>query len=267
MRRFVLRKIQSPVPKQTQVYEVLKQAILDARFQPGEVLSIRALAASLGTSTMPVREAATRLITERALEALPNRGLRVPTLSPDEARDILRVRVVLEGMAASLAAETITAAEIVKLEQCELELERAVRRKQLPEAVQHNLKFHIGISRASRSKTVVSLIEALYLRYAPRIYTTMRRLPGNPAKQVHYIHTYHAAILAALRRADPQAARQAVEADLLDALRLESRPDLADQNTAPIVHSSSRQAVASKAAAGGRRSTSRRAHRRDTLPS
>lgn len=258
MRHFVLEKIHSPVPKQTQVYEVLKQAILDARFQPGEVLSIRALAASLGTSTMPVREAATRLITERALEALPNRGLRVPMLSSDEARDILRVRVVLEGMAASFAAEAITASEIVQLEHCELELERAVQKKQLSEAVQHNLKFHIGISRASRSETVVSLIEALYLRYAPRIYTTMRRLPGNSAQQVDYIRTYHEAILAALRRADPQAARQAVEADLLDTLRLESRADVADQPMASKVHSSSRNPVASKAAARGRGSTSRR---------
>jgi DNA-binding GntR family transcriptional regulator len=222
-----MQKVKAPVHKQTQVYEQLKQAILHAKFQPGEVLSIRALAASLGTSTMPVREAATRLITERALEALPNRGLRVPTLTSEEARDIFRVRCVLEGMAAGLAADLITAREIVQLERHELELERAVRNKDLANAVENNLKFHLGICRASRSETIVSVVEALYLRYAPRTYTVMRLLPGSTASQVNFIHSHHAAILEALRRADAVGARAAVEADFSDALRLESQHESA----------------------------------------
>jgi DNA-binding GntR family transcriptional regulator len=220
-----MQKVKAPIHKQTQVYEQLKQAILHAKFQPGEVLSIRALAASLGTSTMPVREAATRLITERALEALPNRGLRVPTLTSEEARDIFRVRCVLEGMAAGLAADLITAREIVQLERHELELERAVRNKHLANAVEHNLRFHLGICRASRSETIVSVVEALYLRYAPRTYTVMRMLPGSTSSQVSYIHSHHTAILEALRRADAAGARAAVDADFADALRVESQHD------------------------------------------
>jgi DNA-binding GntR family transcriptional regulator len=220
--RSAMKKVKPPVHKQTQVYEQLKQAILHAKFQPGEVLSIRALAASLGTSTMPVREAATRLITERALEALPNRGLRVPTLTSAEAHDIFRVRCVLEGMAAGLAADLITAREIVQLERFELELERAVRNKQLAEAVEHNLRFHLGICRASRSETIVSVVEALYLRYAPRTYTVMRLLPGSSIAQANFVHVHHTAILDALRRADAIGVRTALEADFSDSLRLES---------------------------------------------
>jgi DNA-binding GntR family transcriptional regulator len=217
-----MKKVKPPVHKQTQVYEQLKQAILHAKFQPGEVLSIRALATSLGTSTMPVREAVTRLITERALEALPNRGLRVPTLTSEEARDIFRVRCVLEGMAAGLAADLITVREIVQLERFELELERAVRNKQLADAVEHNLRFHLGICRASRSETIVSVVEALYLRYAPRIYTVMRLLPGSSITQANFVHAHHTAILDALRRADARGARAAIEADFAGSLRLES---------------------------------------------
>src|ERR1700733_12163727 len=170
MSSFFREKIQDTVTKQTQVYDLLKQALIEARFEPGQVISIRTLAVSFGTSTMPVREAAARLITERALEALPNRGLRVPTLTQAEALDILRVRTVLEGTAASLAAKEITAAEIYELEKHELKLERAVKRRRWREAVQLNLKFHLGVCRASRSPTLVSLIEALYLRAAPRVH-------------------------------------------------------------------------------------------------
>ena len=149
-------------------------------------------------------------------------------MTKEEAQDILRVRVVLEGMAAGLAAESITAAEIVRLERCEIELERAVRKRRVPEAVEHNLKFHLGVCRASRSATLISVIEALYLRYAPRIYTVIPRLPGRSREQTQYVHTYHQATLDALRRADAKAAQRAMEADLTDALRRESmhEPDV-----------------------------------------
>src|ERR1700709_1393421 len=107
-----MKPIDGSVTKGAQAYEQIKQAILQAQFRPGEVLSIRTLAASLGTSTMPGREAGTRLITERALEALPNRGLRVPVLSDDDVQDVLRARFVLEGLAVELAAARISRVEI-----------------------------------------------------------------------------------------------------------------------------------------------------------
>src|SRR5438270_5319746 len=118
-----LSRIHGAVSKGAQAYEQIKQAILHAQFRPGEVLSIRTLAASFGISTMPVREAVTRLITEKGLELLPNRGLRVPNLSDEEARDVLRARFVLEGLAVELAAARITSAEIAALEECERESE------------------------------------------------------------------------------------------------------------------------------------------------
>ena len=220
-----LEKIQASVPKQTQVYDVLKQALIEAQFEPGRLISIRALAASFGTSTMPVREAVTRLITERALEALPNRGLRVPILSQAEALDILRVRAVLEGAAAGLAAKAITATEIRELERHELELELAVKKRRFSQAVQFNLKFHLGVCRASRSETLVLLIEALYLRAAPRVHRNIRLIPGDAADQTEYIRAAHAAILDALRRADPKDAQKAMEADINGAVKLEIQSD------------------------------------------
>jgi DNA-binding GntR family transcriptional regulator len=258
MSRVFLQKIQATVPKQTQVYELLKQALIEARFEPGEVVSIRALAASFGTSTMPVREAASRLITERALEALPNRGLRVPTLSKAEALDILRVRAVLEGTAAGLAAKEITAAEIQELERYEQELELAVKKKRVPESVQLNLKFHLGVCRASRSETLVSLIEALYLRAAPRVYRTTRLIPGDAAHQSQYVRTRHAAILDALRRADSKGAQQAIEADIIDVMNLEALPDPTAPLAEPRPQSHSRRQAPSSTKSAKRRTGPRR---------
>jgi len=218
MKRFSIGKIEAPVFKQAQVYEQLKNAILYAQFEAGTVLSIRTLATSLGTSTMPVREAATRLIAEGALEALPNKGLRLPVLNADEARDIFRVRVVLEGMAARLAAERITPREIEELETYESQLERCLEKGQIEDALRANVQFHLQLYRASRSTTLVALIEALYLRYAPTVYTSVRLLPGSKSERAKFIREHHAALLQALRRRDPRAAHAALKRDLTDFL-------------------------------------------------
>jgi DNA-binding GntR family transcriptional regulator len=85
----------APVGRETvqdRVYGELRRALIGGLFAPGQVLTIRQLADALMTSTMPVREALGRLITEQALEALPNRQIRVPPITPDRLTDLLRAR-------------------------------------------------------------------------------------------------------------------------------------------------------------------------------
>jgi len=216
-----LRQIHSGASKGIQAYEQIKQAILHAQFLPGEVLSIRELAASFGISTMPVREAVTRLITEKALELLPNRGLRVPILTDGEARDVLRARFLLEGLAVELAAARITTAEIAALQRCEREAEDALKRDQTHQGVKAALQFHLMLYRASGSQTLVGLIEALYLRYAPKVYTNVLLLPAGHGTRARFVHDHHSLIIAALRKRDKKAARRALEKDMKDAWKLE----------------------------------------------
>ena len=74
----------APVGRETvqdRVYTEMRRALIGGLFEPGQVLTIRGLADALATSTMPVREAVGRLITEKALEALPNRSARVPPIT------------------------------------------------------------------------------------------------------------------------------------------------------------------------------------------
>jgi len=216
-----LKQIYGGVPKGAQAYEQIKQAILHAQFRPGEVLSIRTLAASFGISTMPVREAVTRLITEKALELLPNRGIRVPVLSDEEARDVLRARFVLEGLAVELAAARITSTEIAGLEECQRESEQALKRGQTHKGVKASVQFHLMLYRASGSQTLVDLIEALYLRYAPKVYTNMLLIPAGHGTRARFVHDHHATIIAALRNRDGKGARRALEKDMKDTWKFE----------------------------------------------
>ena len=82
----------APVGRETvqdRVYTELRRALIGGLFEPSQVLTIRGLADALATSTMPVREAVGRLITEKALEALPNRSVRVPPITLERMDDLL----------------------------------------------------------------------------------------------------------------------------------------------------------------------------------
>ncbi len=75
--------------------------------------------------------------------------------------------------------------------------------------------------RASRSETLVALIEMLYLRYAPTLYIVMELIPGATAAKTLFVHQHHIAILNALNAHDAPAARAALEEDLSAAIELD----------------------------------------------
>ena len=73
-----------PLNRQTlgeRAYARLADLLISGRLAPGEKLSLRAAADVLGVSIMPVREAVSRLVADKALEVTPNRAVRVPLLS------------------------------------------------------------------------------------------------------------------------------------------------------------------------------------------
>src|SRR5690606_34687563 len=79
---------------QRRTYETLRQALMAGVFQLGQSVTLRTLAAALGTSPMPVREAVSRLITERALTMLPNRTVIVPRMTRNRCIELFKARQV-----------------------------------------------------------------------------------------------------------------------------------------------------------------------------
>ena len=99
------------------VVERLEQLILGGRYQPGEKLREQVLAAELGVSRGPLREAIRTLEGRRLLERTPRAGVQVVGVSPSDLEQILVAREALEGMAARQAAENMTGAEVNALRQ------------------------------------------------------------------------------------------------------------------------------------------------------
>lgn len=104
--------------------QALRKAILNMHFKPRQQLVERRLCEQTGVSRTCVREALRHLESEGLVERVPNRGLFVATVTPDEARQIYEVRAALESAAGRMFVER---ADDVHLKQLESALSKAAK--------------------------------------------------------------------------------------------------------------------------------------------
>lgn len=92
-----LRVVPNTLSLRERVTQVLREAILNLHFEPGEKLVERRLCEETGVSRSCIREALRHLEAEGLVKATPTRGMYVHKIEPDEARQIYEVRKVLES--------------------------------------------------------------------------------------------------------------------------------------------------------------------------
>jgi DNA-binding GntR family transcriptional regulator len=90
-------------------YDDIREAVLTGALRPGERIKERDVAAQMGISTTPVKEALRRLEQEGLVVSQPRRGAVVGPLVLTPPEEILAIRAHLEGLAARLAAEKMSA--------------------------------------------------------------------------------------------------------------------------------------------------------------
>jgi DNA-binding GntR family transcriptional regulator len=105
-------------------YQVLRDRIVQGTYGPDRRLTEMELARDLAVSRPTVRMALVRLEREGLVVTQPNRGASVRSISAREALQMLRVREVLDGLVAALAAEAATTAELQALAAIVGEIER-----------------------------------------------------------------------------------------------------------------------------------------------
>ncbi len=140
--------------------ETLTEAIVCGEIPAGKKLSEPDLARRFDVSRGPLREALRRLEGRGLVHHVPHSGARVVTLERDEILELSRVREALEGMAARLAAERMSDAEIDELSQLLDEHEKTVERTQGREYFQQegDLDFHYRIVKGSRNPKLIALL-------------------------------------------------------------------------------------------------------------
>jgi DNA-binding GntR family transcriptional regulator len=194
---------------QDQLYQRIREGLLAGRFQPGERLKIRDLAAEWGTSPMPVRAALQRLVAEGALEGEPQRSVRVPPMTRERYQNIVQVRLGLEGLAVELATPNLTAADVAALRECVVHMDEAIEQRDVQAYLHANSQFHLHLYSACGNPVLLRSIESLWLQVGPffnRLFTG--------ADLSLRLNDFHEEAFAAIEAGDAKAARQAMEQDL-----------------------------------------------------
>lgn len=194
------------------VFRQLRQDIMTGRFEPGLAITIRGLAARLGVSAMPVREALRRLVAERALVLLDNRRVRVPDMTIERFDDLLAARISLEGEAAERSLPYITSEVVSELEALDNQLDAAREAGDIEGWVIANFAFHSRLYTARPDTVFMPLIESLWLQIGPFMRMALGSLEGR------YSVDRHGEALQAISQRDRRALRIAIESDIRDGI-------------------------------------------------
>ena len=178
------------------VYDVLRRGILDGELPPGHRLRSDALANDLDVSRTPVREALRKLETE-GLVVASRHGVMVRQLSEQDLTDIFYMREALEGMAARLAAENATRAEVDELKALFEDMETLAAHGDISELRELTGEFHMLIWRASHSARLTQALQGL-LDHARQAQSSTLYMPGRPADALKE----HRSLLRAIEKRD-----------------------------------------------------------------
>ena len=197
-----------------EVYDTLKDALIQGKIAPGAVMTIRSLADSFGTSMMPVREALRRLVAEHILVLLPNRSVTLPVLTKEKFQEITRIRFSLEGLASEEGARRITSDGIAYMDKMTALMERK-ENWGTPASLAYNREFHFTLYKASNMPLLVAMIEGLWLQVGPLLHLPVTEIRS----QEPTVWERHHAALDGLKTRRPAKVRQAIIGDIEDAAK------------------------------------------------
>lgn len=193
------------LPLRDVVFNTLREAILKGELKPGERLMELQLAAKLGVSRTPIREAIRMLEQEGLAVTVPRKGAEVARMTEKDMEDVLQVRGALDELAVRLATENITPEQLEQLEQARQRFEQSLTSGNVKEIAQADVDFHDAIYQATGNARLVNLLnnlrEQLY-RYRVEYLKDSRSYPR--------LLKEHQDIVDALRRKDKSSASEAM---------------------------------------------------------
>ena len=185
------------------VARYVRRRIFNGTYRAGEYLRLDQLAADVGISVTPVREALLNLRAEGLLELHPRRGFMVLEVTARDMADVAIVQAFVGGELAARAAENITDEQLASLRVIQDELERAYEQTDLVRMVRLNHEFHRTINVAADSPKLTQFMSGI-TRYAPEsVFPTLHGWPKQSTAD-------HRAVITALEARDAELARSAM---------------------------------------------------------
>ena len=197
------------LPLRDVVFNTLREAILKGELKPGERLMELQLAAKLGVSRTPIREAIRKLELEGLVLMIPRKGAEVAKISEKSLRDVLEVRRSLEELAAELACQRMDAEALKDLEDAQKAFIQAVESGETMTTTEADEHFHDVIYMGTGNTRLVQILnnlrEQMY-RYR------LEYIKDAEKRQILLVE--HESILRAIRSRHVAEAKEAVRAHI-----------------------------------------------------
>lgn len=159
------------------ILETIREAISKGQLKPGEKVAEPELAERFGISRTPIREAFRQLESEGYLTVIPRKGAVVTSLSERDVEEFYAIKSILEGYAASVAAEKLADKDIERLEGINDRLEKLAREGDVKTFFRVHNEFHDLFIRASGNEKLAELINQLMMKFN-RLRLASLSLPG-----------------------------------------------------------------------------------------
>ncbi len=184
-----------------QVAERLRDAILTGKLPGGQTLRQAELAAQLGVSRIPVREALRQLEAEGFVVLHPHRGAVVAVLTAEEAIEIYDIRTALEAQALRLAVPNLSRETLAQAEALLDKIDNLSDGRSMPRWAELNWQFHALLYAAAQRPRLFEMIKQLHDNVG-------RYLRGSLTVGAHSkpSQKQHRALLAACKKKDAQTA-------------------------------------------------------------
>lgn len=165
------RRQDQPEALLSYIEKQIKQSVVSGELKPGAKLSPSAVAADLGVSHIPVREALTSLAASGYLEHKPRVGFFVRILSPEDLADIYHWREILEREAFTMAIPQLTGDDIEEMRRLCGQMRKVSGAAQRREYLALNRQFHFIAFRRAGSDRLLRFLTYLWDAAAPYTFT------------------------------------------------------------------------------------------------
>ncbi len=148
-------------PLRDVVFNTLRAAILKGELKPGERLMELQLAAKLGVSRTPIREAIRMLEQEGLAVTIPRKGAEVAKMTEKDMEDVLQIREALDELAAKIACEQISEEQLEELVATMHEFEESTKTENVKTIAVADVQFHDIIYQSTGNPKLVNMLNNL----------------------------------------------------------------------------------------------------------
>ena len=140
-------------------YETIRQSILSGHWRIEELYNEKAIAADLGISRTPVREALLEIASQDLITFIPRRGLMVSRFTRRDVDEIFELRKAIEMAAVEKIAKTSPPFDLFEIEESLLNQRKAVKQKDYLAFMEADRLFHTSFSELTNNRRLIAILE------------------------------------------------------------------------------------------------------------